>query len=409
MAEVPQAVVKPKPVSQQEIRAVLNVGSLLAEASAETGLKDFGNAIFMEALERYLQSLLVDEKLSPMGLINKKAFFHRLLVNQLRFAQDLKRHPEIFDEKIVKPVVIVALPRTGSSKLHRMMSRHPAVQRLSFWRILNPAPFPDARPGEPDPRIALAAEFERLVAQHFPDLMAAHPWQVGEPDEESLLQEVTFQGLGMASRARVPSYTAWILQQPLRDSYQYMRRLFQYLQWQDGGARGRPWIMKAPAHLGNLPTLLETFPDATIVHCVRDVNVSMASFGRLIEAIRGLVSDDIDLADLGHELLGVWSAEAVKHVAQRKQLPAHVPILDVQYADIKENPLAVIRKVYRLRGEELTPEAEQQIAQWEKDFPQYRFGKLDTSLERYGLTKEKVETAFAPYIDYFKIAPDPVR
>lgn len=404
-----QAAAKPKPLGKEEIHAVLNVKALMAAAAQETGLKDFANDAFLESFDKYLGSLIADEKVSPMGLMIQKAMFHRLLVNQLRFAHDLKLHPEMLDEEIVKPVVIVSLPRTGSTKLHRMMSRHPDVQRLLYWRIMNPAPFPHARPGEPDPRIADTAAAMCMMEQQFPDLMAGHPCQAEEPDEETHLQYFTFQGLGVASSARVPSYTSWLLKQPLTESYRYMRRLLQYLQWQDGGGQGRPWVLKAPSHLGNLPVLLDTFPDATIVHCVRDVSATMASLARLIEAVRDLVSDDIDRADLGQELLGVWSDAANKHVAQRKHFPAHVPVIDVHYADINKNPLGVIRDVYRLRGETLMPEAEHQILQWEKDFPQYRYGKLVTSLERYGLTKQKVEAAFSPYIERFNITPETAK
>ena len=51
----------------------------------------------------------------------------QLLVNRLEITQFFKDHPEVSDERIVKPVFIVGLPRTGTTILHRLLARGESV------------------------------------------------------------------------------------------------------------------------------------------------------------------------------------------------------------------------------------------------------------------------------------------
>src|SRR5690606_6163617 len=92
------------------------------------------------------------------GFTQLDTMAHRLLVNRLRFAEDLAHHPEILDEDVSDPIVVIGFPRSGTTVLQRMMSADPAMQSLKLWRLLNPAPFPGEAPGEPGGRLAFAEQ-----------------------------------------------------------------------------------------------------------------------------------------------------------------------------------------------------------------------------------------------------------
>ena len=71
--------------------------------------------------------------------------------------------------------IVVGLPRTGTSKLQRMMASDPGAQRLEVWRLLNPAPFPRETELGTGGRLMFAQVVEKTIAQMFPDFMARHP------------------------------------------------------------------------------------------------------------------------------------------------------------------------------------------------------------------------------------------
>jgi hypothetical protein len=61
----------------------------------------------------------------------------------------------------------------------------------------------------------------------------------------------------------------------------------------------------------------------------------------------------------------------------------------------------VIREIYQRRRMNLDAQTEQKMRDWEAGHPQHQFGKHTYSLERYGLTKEAIQSAFSNYIKRF--------
>ena len=371
-----------------------SAADMLAQASTETGLEDFGDEEFREALTRLVESTNNDVVLSPLGALAFKGEVHRILVNRLRFAEDLRRHPEILNENVSDPIVILGLPRTGTTKLQRFMAADPDVQRLEYWRLLNPAPFPNANAGEPDPRIQVAREAISGMAKLMPKWMDSHPTSAEEVDEEVFLQLYTFKSLLTYDIRPVPGFAAWMATQSLRGTYRYMKQLLQYLQWQDGGKRGRPWILKSPIHVGTTDLLIEQFPNATLVFTHRDLHQVIPSHCRLMESARRLYSDDVDMHAIGRACISRWLEELQKHVQIRKRLGSKLKIHDVQYEQGRDDPLGVVREIYRCGGRELTPQREQAMLAWERAHPLHHAGKYSYRIEDYGITYEAIDAAF---------------
>lgn len=379
----------------------LSVDAMLAKARTETGLSDAGGEDFLEALNRLIDSSNNDVVLSPTGRSAVENDIHRILVNRLRFAADLKAHPEILDEDVSDPIVILGMPRTGTTKLQRMMAADPDVQRLDYWRLLNPAPFPGARSMVRDPRIAAAHEAVAIANQLMPDWKASHPTEAEDVDEEVYLQVFSCKSIITAASRPLPSYQAWMKTQSMRDTYTYMKQLLQYLQWQDGGRRGRPWIMKSPVHMGAVDLVLELFPKATFVFTHRDLYTAVASIGRLLENTWGLYMPSVDRLAIGRTIRELFLAELNRHLELRAALGDRFEVLDVQYEAIRSNSLGVIEQIYRRAGRDLSPVRREAMLRWEAGNPQHSAGKLSYRLEDYGLTRADIDECCGAYLQRF--------
>jgi len=112
----------------------LNADALMNQAAAECGLDDFGPMDFVERLELLLHCLDTEAPLSPMGRISAASLMGSLLKNRLLLADLLKRHPEIHDIEIARPMIIAGLPRTGTTHLHNLISCDPALRSLPYHR-----------------------------------------------------------------------------------------------------------------------------------------------------------------------------------------------------------------------------------------------------------------------------------
>lgn len=383
------------------VGAELRAAVLLDQARAATGLVDVGEPELPERLEAYLGAVRREAHLSEEGALRLRGLVVMLLMNRLLTQEDLRTHPEILAEPVTAPLIVTGMFRTGTTKMQRLMCADPGVQALPLWRVLNVARQPGSDPAAPDQRIAVAEMFVSMLDQESPDFRSAHAWGARDPEEDSILLWLTFDHLAGAVSAAIPSFVDRVTSRPQESSYQYLRSLLQYLQWQDGGARGRPWVLKSPTHIGNLIAIASTFPDATVIHCHRDPVAVVGSSCRLFEHLWNLWGEDIDRRAIGAEVLRVWSFETQRNQQQREQLAGALQIVDVQYDDICRDAVGVVRDVLAVRGETLATEAEGAMRAWEAANPQHRNGIHTYSLGDYGLTAEQVRARFAPYTATF--------
>lgn len=391
------------------LREALDPNSLMAVASAEAGLSDYGDLGFVESMTRMLDRAAREVDFTAEGLKVYQGDINRFLVNRLRAHADMQRHPEILQEDIVDPLIIIGMPRSGTTKLHRMMTTDPHLQKLYLWQLWNPARFPDAVPGQPDPRMAavgigvgdVSMAGDEAARAHAM-AQAAHATAMAAVEEEFVLFDFALDESAAGFNTQIPllSYQDWEVGKPdraaVRRAYRYVRSLLQYRQWQDGGKRDRPWALKAVMHHPNMDTLLECFPKATLVHCHRDPRDSIPSLAKLMWAVWSTKAN-VDKKFAGREFLKWGSMGIRRYLDARKRLHLDGRILDVHYHDIRSDAMPVIRQVYRHAGWELTAEAEQAMRQWESDNEQGKHGQHSYSLEELGLTEQMIDQEFADY------------
>jgi hypothetical protein len=382
--------------------ALLGLETMMVAARSATGLEDFGDREFTELGQRWLDCAQREAQLSDAGRMGLNQLITGWLVNRLRMVDDITRHPEILDEVITAPIIVTGMPRTGTTKVQRYIAADPALQHLPFWRVQNIAPMPEAVPGQPDPRIAIAAGFIDLLKQVNPDFLIGHPAFVDEPEEELFVIEQDFRSIGNGSRVHVPSYLNHIAERPDFESHGFLKLVLQYTQWQCGASDGRrPWVLKTPSHLGNLEKVLAVFPGATIVHTYRDPVVTLGSLARIMELFRTLAEDDIDLHEHGRYHMDFWVRMCRRHLELRQDPKIDAHVVDAHYRDVTDDMASVVRRVYQRAGLRLDAATVQRMHAWDQAHPQYQLGRFEYSLERYGLSADSIISAFADYIDRF--------
>lgn len=373
----------------------LRAEALMHQARQQAGLTDFGGGDFRPGLTRFISGALQDAELNETGVALIEATVTRFLVNRLRFEADLRRHPEILKQPIEPPVVIMGLPRTGTTKLHRMIAVDGHFQSLRAWQIMNPAPLPEPLdPQGRDPRIAVAEQIDAMIDAAVPELLAGHPVRAGEVDEEMVtLMEMNFDHPLLAMRIESPQFEAWTNSRPLLPIYRYLRQFLQYFQWQTG--RRGPYVLKSPLHLSGLDAIAEVFPSATLVHCHRDPAVAATSFMRLAEIARSLFYNRVYPHALGDRLLRLLSDMVNVNLKQRAELGARLRIVDVSFHDITHDPIAAIKKIYTAHGVALTQEATAAMQAQEASAGRTR--PFVYSMEHYGKDQRDFDIAFEAY------------
>lgn len=362
-------------------------------AREEAGLDDFGDDEFVEPLQMLVKCAMEDIPFKDAGAFNFMATLQRFLVNRLRFANDLKAHPEILEEDVSDPIMILGMPRTGTTKLQRLMSADPKAQNLALWRLLNPAPFPDEAQGAPEGRLAFARIVEEATRANA-TFTTSHETAAEEADEDSFLALQAIDYWMLFHIFPSPSFLEWVRERDQVEAHTYEKKLLQYLQWQDGGRRGRRWVLKNPGAIGHIQTLAEVFPEITFVHSHRNLAEVLPSFCRLMEGILEPLVELGDMHAFGRTQIEAWRPEFSRHHAQRAALGDKLRIVDVSYLEVVRNSIDVAKEAYAAAGIVWSGDAETAMLGWEAQNQQHKHGKAAYSLERYGLSEEMIADAF---------------
>lgn len=376
----------------------IDVAAIIAAVKAETGLDDFGLPPIDVPLAMFANALNAEARLNANGVRARTATITRILTTRLRLQDRFARNSEIAREPIAGPVAIVGLARSGTTKVQRMMAANPLLQALPLWKLLDP--IDDGAPDSAGRRIANAEAFVEVIKTSFPDFHAAHPMDALQADEEVFLMEMTLQNNTLMHGSHIPSYRAWLLDQPFDRWYRFLHRMLQFYQYQDR-ATGRPWLLKAPFHLGHLPELFAEFPDAVIVHCHRDPRSTIPSMCALFEASRRMASDDVDPVELGRVVMETWQGLMDAYMRDRPRFEATHRFIDVPYRSILKDAGAVMERIHAEAGLPIDEAARGAMRAWEIENDQHKHGKHSYTLERYGITPADIDRAFAAYTDRF--------
>ena len=375
----------------------LDADRLLSAASRRTGLCDFGDPSFRAPLDRLVQSLEQEARLSLVGRIAARGDLIGMLVNRLFLERDRKEHPGIAEEVVRRPLVITGLPRSGSTFLHGLLAQDPASRVPLHWELRFPSPPPQRSSWDSDPRIARAARHIRWFFRLAPEFQKIHPVGARLPEECVVILSHAFLSFEFSSNWFVPSYQSWLEQQDLEPAYRYHRRFLQHLQW---GHAAERWLLKAPPHLPGLHALFAVYPDADVIVTHRDPLEVVPSIASLHVVLRRTFSRAVDPLTVGPEVSRMLAGDIERGFAARDGgcAPAE-RFLDVWYTQLMNDPLAVVRRIYRHFDLPLSTEAVERMRSYLATNPKDRHGRHVYSLAQFGLDPDVERARYREYWD----------
>lgn len=375
----------------------LDSDALHAKAIADTGLDDFGADDYRERLELYLADVRDVDGLTGVGVVNFHGQLLQVLKNRLLLTDLLTRHPEIHDVELEPPVVIVGLPRTGTTHLHNLLGAGPTFRTLPYWEGVEPFPLASEAGIEPDPRrsrMDMAVQVMNLVMPHFP-LM--HEMTTDHVHEEIQLLANDVSTMLMETLCEAPRWRDHYLSHDQTPHYEYLATQLKALQFLRGGRR---WLLKSPQHLEQLTVLDKVFPGAVVVCTHRDPLPAVLSMIAMVtysaRMHRGRVPVERIAAswvDRLEKMLSVFLRDRDTIGPDRS--------VDVRFDDFMADELGVTERIYDLAGEPVTDAARAAMVEYLVGHQRNRLGRVATSCEMFGLDETSVRERFAPYAERF--------
>jgi hypothetical protein len=370
---------------------------LLESACRKTGLRDWGDQRFKNALDVLVNSIAKDGELTFFGRFSLRQFLFDNLCRRLGIIETVKRFSEIGRQKIQRPIFIVGWYRTGSTYLHNLLASNPDIRAPLFWELRHPCPAVDPRKVDSQKIIRKTHRINRIHRYLSPGFSDVHDMPAEKPEECLHLFENAFLGTTGFFITEAKAYAWWLLSNDVQYAYNFYKIQLQLLNWQ---RPGQQWVLKWPYHLWHLDALLKTFPDAMVVQLHRDPVEAIGSVCSLAAIARSSFCASIDDAALGQFWLDYNQAGLQRGFTARKTIAAD-QIVDIRYSDLMKNPIAAIDRIRDSANLDSDPFWLSSMKAGLKRQPKKKLSRHRYAPSQFGLHPDKIRQRFTTYMaDY---------
>jgi hypothetical protein len=391
------------PVARRAIR--LEPDALVVAAMKRSKLSDLGTESISEPFEILCRALRDEAQLHALGRFAARSMLVGILTTRAKAIQLVTAHPEIEATALAPPIIIMGMPRTGTTFLQRLLSRDATLRHLPYWEAN--APMPSGSPLDRDaPTADRIRTSERSVAfldRAAPGMRSIHEVDPMEADEEIWLLGVDFASMLFESMWHVPAFAEWYDEADLTNGYRWLRRMLAILQWYRPADR---WLLKSPQHLERLAELSATFPGAVLVQTHRDPVKVVTSTASMITYGRRMGTSAIAPSQIGR--YWAWRTHRMLERNLRQRDRTDTPqILDVRFDELMADPMAVVRTIYARAGRELTDVAGAAMERYLAERPRGHFGVHDYQPADFGIDPDAVRRDFEEYTSRFGVPTEP--
>lgn len=364
--------------------------ALEAAARAATGQSDFGPDDFREGLDCLLEAAERESNLTPVGRAALEGQVLTGLVGRLHSEAGFRRHPDVDGVPIERPLLIVGMPRTASTTLHRLLARDPALQGLEMWLMDAPMRRPPRSQWPSIPAFVECDTRTRALFDAAPGMRAIHDMDADEVDECWHLLRQSFATVNLECSFRIPSYSRWWAKCDMGPRYRRYRRNVALI---GGGEPGRRLLLKDATHMFHLDRFLEVFPDACVVTTMREPAKMIPSVASLTSVVMKPAVADFDPVEHGRAQLELW----VRGLRRIEEVCSGLPrerFHRMQFDDFQADPLAEVRRIYDRFDFELSADAETAMRAWLVANRKGRHGAHAYSAREFGLSEREIEQRF---------------
>jgi Sulfotransferase family len=369
----------------------VRVEELIAAARERTGLAEFDSDSFREPLARMVAGIesrperdRIAASLGPEMI--------GALANRLRVADYLRQHPELANAPLDVPIIVMGMPRTGTTILSYLFDCDPRWRSLLNWEAVESVPPPTTATLRSDPRCIARKQIQEKILTGVP--FAMPHWESADgPTECIFVQAQDFKALSWEARVASRDYADYLLDCDMSSAYDYQKKVMRVLQ---SRAPGR-WALKMPSHALHFRWVLEAFPGARFIWTHRNPYHALASLGTTISAGHRFALGRVDT----EFIRDVYPHQIAEHANRPMRLRPGLPqdkVLDVYCGEFLNDPIAGMRAIYAWLGEELTDEVEQRMRAWVEADDARQAARPRYALEDFGWSEAGVAHHFEEYL-----------
>jgi hypothetical protein len=374
--------------------------SIVRDAQVATGLTTLLDPSVLERMAAQAAATESDQGLSALGRMVVRNRLVTLLSSRLRFDDFVTRYPESLEVELEPPVIVVGLPRSGTTHLVNLLAADSRFRSMPWWEVQEPIPVMGDHPGRNgiDPRYQRAYDEWQITKVVAPITTIFHdrpPWSI---EEDCELNDLDFCGYTLEWHARVPQWRDHYLGLDQHRHYAFLRQELQVLSFL---RRPNRWVLKTPQHLEQIGPLMATFPDATIAFTLRD---PVATFQSAVTMLA--YADRTRQTDVAADELAAYWADRYETLLRSAVRDAHLIAdgqrVDVEFGEFMSDDVTMAIRIIETAGLEITDTVRRELADYMAGNPRGKDGRVVYDLRAdFGIDPDAMHERFGFYFEAF--------
>ena len=378
----------------------LTPARLVAAAQRRTRLDRAIDGSLLDRLHHMIAAVDADSDLSGLGRYLVRQRLVGLLAARLRFDDFVDRHPEALDVELQPPIIVVGLPRSGTTHLVNLLATDVRLRSLPWWEAQEPIPWMGSGPGRDgvDPRFQRCQRDYEAANLASPLTRLMHDRPPSSIEEECELMDLDLCSYVIEWMARLPAWRDFAEGLDHHSHYAFLRRELQVLSTLRGPNR---WVLKCPQHLERLGPLISTFPDATIAFTLRDPVAVLQS------AITMLAYGDRNRrTSIDPDGLAAYWVDRIERLLRSAVRDAHLippsQRVDVEFRAFMSDDRAMAETILNAAGLTVGDECRAGLDAYVASNPRGRDGRIAYDLRAdFGLDPDALYERYGFYFDAF--------
>jgi Sulfotransferase family len=376
---------------------------ILKLAAQRTGLTALDSDSWRDGLAIMIDEVNTAPAFTPSGREKILNDATDALGRRMQVHDYITAHPEVLDAPVERPLIVLGMPRTGTTVISYLLDQDPRRRSLLHWECVHPIPPATSDTLRTDPRCLALLEQQQNILKFVKEANMPLPhWEDADgPTEDMFIHNQDFKGLSWDAFLATQRYAQWLFDETdMTTTYEYQKRYLQVLQSTAPGT----WSLKMPSHSVHIDALLRVFPDARLIWAHRDPYKATGSLANMWKLPKGMTlhPDAVDYQALGRDAMNQMKVHVERPMRARDRI-GDARFFHMYYHEMMRDPIDVMRRIYEWAGDELTPETEGRMRKWLADHPQDHYGVNTYRLDEYGLTVEQLTPIFTEYLDTFDI------
>ena len=361
----------------------INKHRFIKKISKKIGYLDLPNEIDVNKIASDYIDHLNSDLFSPLGRRLHSILSHQSLREGTRFAKQSKH----IDKGMQAPVIIIGLPRSGTTNLHNFIINNFNFSGLKYWELSSPSqvsrnPFIDKK----------IRKFKSTVGFYIyryliPSIQSMHRVNMNTYEECWNFQKNLFLCYNYVIQLKFLQLEKFLLDidtAPLLNHYKAF-----ILQ----SNKKNPIALKCPDHMMFLPDIINTFPGTKIIWIHRDPFDTISSYCPMIESVWNLFFGNTKKQEVGSFIRELYIRMLKKTMEHRRTMNCN--IIDVSFDQLINDRQSVLQL--------LSSKLESPIIECREERVSSDFFKSKYSFDpsSYNISKEEIEDSFNFYSEEY--------